>query len=358
MPFFLAVLVEASAAYLGNGLADVQRHALSAVRCVSPLRMDAGLNDYEFELAFATRVCREAGQILVDPTAPELAISDTLQMLDFELSHEPAVSLGAKWVSHVDEHIVAVALVHASEGPLIGAVSRPFTNEVLAAAVNGGAFMQVGDGPPTRVPDCGFASTRCNVIHVPHAKCPELEMALENLHEKMPVDVTRVHKCCCCEGLFELVAGRADVHVTPPEDCYRGQTMTPVPVLCAFEVLLHESGGYMSDILGNDIDFAEATASGAHKGGVLAAEAASHAYMLNAVRPPFKAEKLVLPRLAERLQSSAPAFTVEYVDDEEDSSESIVMGDPSRHLGPTFLHISDLENWPVAPPDDCPEEER
>ena len=38
---------------------------------------------------------------------------------------------------------------------------------------------------------CGFASTSANVVHVPHAKCPEVELAIEALEEKMPIDVVR-----------------------------------------------------------------------------------------------------------------------------------------------------------------------
>ena len=87
---------------------------------------------------------------------------------------------------------------------MLGAVCRPWTNELLCAATDSGTFLQHGDGPQARPPDCGAASSSSSVFHVPHARCPELEAALERLGERMPVDTTRVPCCCCCEGLFEL----------------------------------------------------------------------------------------------------------------------------------------------------------
>lgn len=286
--------------------------------------MDAGEADYEFELAFASRIAREAGQMLVDPTTPDVASADALQHLNFELSHEPAVSLGSQWISHVDEHIVSIALVDAVHGPVVGVVCRPLTNELIFAAANSGTFVQDGDGPPTPAPHCGMASTFANIVHVPHDRCPQVDLAIEALSEKMPLDVTRVSCCCCCEGLFEVVSGRADAHLSPPDFCYLGQQRTPVSVLCAFEVLLEESGGMMSDVKGNDIDLlASITRGEGHRGGVLASEKASHNYFLNAIRPPFEAERLMLPRLgglADKLASGAISFRIEHAGD----SESIV----------------------------------
>ena len=129
--------------------------------------------------------------------------------------------------------------------------------------------------------------------------------------------------CCCCEGLFEVVSGRADVHLSPPEHCYLGQQTTPVAVLCAFDVLLRESGGYMSDVFGNEIDLAASIRTGEHTAGVLASDAASHPFMLNAIRTPFTADRLLLPRLAEKLRSDASGFSVVYEND--NGGESIVL---------------------------------
>ena len=268
--------------------------------------------DYELELAFASRVVLEAGDFLMERTSSEQhgvsseqAIVDTQQILDFELSHEPSVSIGGAWVSHVDEHIVSVALVHRELGPVVGAVTRPATRETIGGAINTGAFRTVGEDQPVPLSNLGMASSTANVIHVPHGKCPEIELALDALCEKMPVDVRRVPCCCCCEGLFELAMGRADVHVSPPEHCFLGKQRTPVPVLCAFEVLLSESGGRMSDVLGNELDWSECLRSGEHRGGILASEESSHNFMLRAVRQPFKAAQLTLPRLSTAMRSFA-----------------------------------------------------
>lgn len=276
--------------------------------------MDASTYDYEFQMAFAARVAREAGHLLESPSDPESCSADALQHITFELQHEPAMSVNAKWVRHVDQHIVSIALVDAVHGPVVGAVCRPETDEVICAALDGGAFIQHGDGPPTPAPPCGMASRYAHVIHVPHDWCPELDMALESLSEKMPVNVTRVPCCCCCEGLFEVVSGRADAHLSPPERYYLGQQHTPVPVLCAFQVLLGEVAGQLSDVLGNEIDLIAAIATGDdHLGGVLASDDCTHNYLLNAIRLPFTKERLLLPRLADKLHSDALNFKVEYV---------------------------------------------
>lgn len=257
-------------------------------------------------MAFAARVVREAGHLLVDPTAPELAVKDTLQHLKFELTHEPAVSLSAKWHWHVDEHIISLVLMDKEEGPVVSAVCRPWTNELLCGSLDGGAYRQVGDGAMQPVPHCGMAGKSANIIHVPHSKCPEVDMALESLGERMPVDVTRVPCCCCCEGLFEVVSGRADVHLSPPEHLSLGQQRTPVPVLGAFEVLLRESGGHMSDIHGDEIDTLSAISSGGdHMEGIVASADATHNYVMHAIKQPFHADRLLLPRLADRLRPGA-----------------------------------------------------
>lgn len=295
-------IIVAAATVLSHAVAP---HAATAMQIRAFPRMSADAPDYEFQHAFAARVAREAGTLLADPTTPESAMADALQHLDFELSHEPAVSLRqARWVSHVDEHIVSIALVDREHGPVVGAVCRPWTNELITAQLDAGAYYQHGEGPATPTPQCGMASMYANIIHVPHDKCPELEVALDNLGEKMPLDVSRVPCCCCCEGLFELVCGRADVHLSPPDHFYLGQQRTPAPVLCAFEVLLLEAGGHMSDMSGDEIDLVKALSDG-HTGGVLASASATHNYVLHATRKSFEAPQLSLPRLAETQRSDA-----------------------------------------------------
>ena len=283
-----------------------------------------GEMDYEFQMEWAARCVREAGEILADGSSTiSLAVEDALAQLKFELSHEPAISIGASWVVHVDEHIASLALVHATRGPVVGAVCRhdKVEVEVVSAAEGVGAYLQRGEAYPEPLDMCGRASMYANVVHVPHAKCPELEMAIDVLHGRMPINVTRSPSCCCCEGLFELVSGRADVHVSPPERCHVRQ-LTPVPVLCAFEVLLCEVGGHMSDILGNELDLGGLSkAAVTHRGGLLATNSQMHNYFLRQVTGPFTAKQLVLPRLAESLGSDGDAegFTVEVLAGEKSS---------------------------------------
>jgi len=255
------------------------------------------------------------------------------------MSQEPVISVGAKWLTHVDEQIVCIALVDAVEGPVVGVVCRPSTNEMLSASMDGGAFGQLGEQPRT-AQTCGFASTSANVIHVPHAKCPELELAIENLEEKMPLEITREPSCCCCEGLFELVSGRADIHISPPRRCLVAQT-TPVPVLCAFEVLLMESGGYMSDVNGEALDFDRLVRTGEHSCGVVATEDVCHNYVMSAVKKPFLAQRLVLPRLRDSLGSLASSFKIEFAGDEQNA---ILKGIPGALAQPS-LDQWDWSKW-------------
>ena len=328
------------------------------------IRMDTGLPEdynYEYVLAFATRVAQEAGQQIIDSPSPELGLSDALQHLDFELAHEPAVSISAKWVSHVDEQIVSVALVDATHGPVLGAVSRPGTNETLCAALNSGAFVQHADGSLTPCPPCGCAAVHANIVHVPHERCPELDRAIDSLMEMMPTEVTRVPCCCCCEGLFEVVSGRADAHLSPPESHGSpGQQRTPVPVLCAFAVLLEESGGMMTDVYGDEIDLCASLAAGAeHRGGLLAAATATHNYLLHRTTWPFELERLVLPRLATQLSSSAPSFQVEYVGGEErivqDVADAWTFDAAFDAAGGEFELIEGLDDDWTLPPDFPPD---
>ena len=91
-----------------------------------------------------------------------------------------------------------------------------------------------------------------------------------------------------------------------------------VPVLCAFEVLLDEVGGQMSDILGNEIDLGALSRAGStHVGGLLATHSDMHNYVLRQVKGHFTATQLVLPRLVESLSSDAESgFTVEFLADD------------------------------------------
>jgi fructose-1,6-bisphosphatase/inositol monophosphatase family enzyme len=148
--------------------------------------------------------------------------------------------------------------------------------------------------------EVGFASQRGTVLHTPYAKLPALEIAIESLEEKMNFEVTRKPCSCCCEGLFEVVAGRADVHLSPPQEFSLGLKSTPVPVLCAFEVLLRETGGYMTACNGDEVDYASLGSSGEHRGGILASNFWTHNWLLHGINEAFDKKPLVLPRLSEK----------------------------------------------------------
>jgi fructose-1,6-bisphosphatase/inositol monophosphatase family enzyme len=221
-------------------------------------------------------------------------------MLDFELSHEPVMSFDGTWAFHVDDEIVSISLVDAEHVPVVGVVCRPWTNELLYASSGGGAFHQIGENPSVPMEEVGFASNTGTVLHTPYTKIPALEMAIESLEERMNFEVTRKPCCCCCEGLFEVVCGRADVHLSPPQQCSLGHKSTPVPVLCAFEVLLQETGGYMTVCDGEEIDYASLVPDGEHRGGILASNYWTHNFLLFASREAFDKKQLVLPRLSEK----------------------------------------------------------
>ena len=183
-------------------------------------------HDYEYELEFAARVTREAGE-LVQQASEGGGIVAARNYLSFELSHEPAISLGAAhWLAHVDDHVVSVALVSVEHGPVVGVCCRHRSDEMLCAATDAGTWYSTGDEAPTAAPDCGMASKYASVVHVPFAKSPEVELAVEALAARMPVDVHKApaeHCNCCCEGLFELVSGcetlprhLRDTSETPP----------------------------------------------------------------------------------------------------------------------------------------------
>lgn len=128
--------------------------------------------------------------------------------------------------------------------------------------------------------------------------------------------------------------GRADAHLSPPEECFLGQQRTPVPVLCAFAVLLEETGGTMSDVLGNEIALLAGLVAGTeHCGGVLASEAASHNWFLHAIRSPFESERLLLPRLADAMRGGDTAFVVEHAAGDEALLRDAVDFDDLPNMG-------------------------
>lgn len=56
------------------------------------------------------------------------------------------------------------------------------------------------------------------------------------------------------EGLLAVVLGTVDVHISPPSRFLAQEASPPPEVLCAFELLLREAGGVLSDACGEPID--------------------------------------------------------------------------------------------------------
>ena len=64
---------------------------------------------------------------------------------------------------------------------------------------------------------------------------------------------------------------------------------------------------------------------------------AGHNYLLHAIRSPFEAERLLLPRLADALGSDASGFHVEFVD----GAERITQGSSAGWPGWTFGQLGE-----------------
>ena len=69
----------------------------------------------------------------------------------------------------------------------------------------------------------------------------------------MPLEVVR-GRGGVGEGLLAVLLGTADVHISPPSRFLAQEASPPPEVLCAFELLLREAGGVLSDACGEPID--------------------------------------------------------------------------------------------------------
>ena len=69
----------------------------------------------------------------------------------------------------------------------------------------------------------------------------------------MPLEVVR-GRGGVGEGLVAVLLGTADVHIAPPSRFLAQEASPPPEVLCAFELLLREAGGVLSDACGEPID--------------------------------------------------------------------------------------------------------
>ena len=255
-------------------------------------------DSFASELAAAQHASREIRELLEDvphPEEVELLVDRARKIAEFELNNEGANYRGGTWFTHLDEHVLSIALVDREHGPVVGVVHRRSTDETISASLDGGAWLESSSrlhgehdsewgecvqearaGNANRTRRRCTPSGSCHALDVAptrsnsrcRARCSALRPApIRATHPPplaLPSQVQRVPGCCCCEGLFELVAGRADVHVTPPAALQGNmqQPPTPLPLLCAFSVLLDEAA--VTDAYGQEIDFSptgDATAS-------------------------------------------------------------------------------------------------
>lgn len=275
----------------------------AASRVASPA-LSLAADCFASELAAARQASREIRELLADASHPEevqLLIAQAQQVAEVELTNEGANYRGGTWVTHLDEHVFSIALVDREHGPVVGVVHRRATDETISASKNDGAWLASGDDDADGLSQearAGNASPHAQVLHVPSGSCHALDVALDSIGLAMPVTVQRVPGCCCCEGLFELVAGRADVHVTPPAELAGNLQAPPTPraLLCAFAVLLDEAGGALSDAYGQELDFSldvsgensAAFAAPRHDRGLLATEGESINFFKRFTRSAFE----------------------------------------------------------------------
>ena len=135
-----------------------------------------------------------------------------------------------------------------------------------------------------------------------------------------------------CDGLLDVILGRADMFVAPPIHLMPHVAMPTSVVLCASELLLGESGGYLSHLDGGSIDLTELLAlvapvknvarsdtdrrSKAEQRGVFACEDLMSNYLIRATRASFpskdRAMFIDISGLASKIEGS-PA--VRFADD-------------------------------------------
>lgn len=226
--------------------------------------------------------------------------------------------------------------------------------ELISATRGGGAFSVPSldeDGHEAPKPlHAGGASSRHQVLHIPAASAWAYEETgsalVETFELKMPLQVIRPRgddeektadegdddDVWWWDGLLDVALGRVDVAIIPPRRLLSSTTTSlgspepPAAVLLALDLTLWESGGVLSDVLGNELDLhslegtlgSEAVDTAA-KRGLLACEAASHNFVLANIRFCFDQHDdggmlISLGGLREKLKGfgDGGGFSVEY----------------------------------------------
>ena len=274
-------------------------------------------------LAHAHAAVTKAAQHLTEDGSSAIRAREVLEA-SLEDAPEPSSTGGVtRWVTYADPGVVSAALLSTTEDlrgmglehegeldshhpAVVSFICSPADGVCAYAALDGGAFMRRGDetscwqsGEP--------ASAKANVLHLPKRWCTELDAMVTHLSEMglgMPVDVVRKRGAGRCEGLLEVLLARADVHVAPPSHILPAQDYPPPQVLCAFDLLLREGGGRLSDVYGEPIELlaemgaplysssgAGAVQSAVPLRGLMATEDAMAPYFARASRAAFPAAK-------------------------------------------------------------------
>ena len=130
--------------------------------------------------AAARQASREIRELLADASHPEeveLLIAQAQQVAEVELTNEGANYRGGTWVTHLDEHVLSIALVDREHGPVVGVVHRRSTDETISASLDGGAWLESSSrlhgehdsewGECVQEARAGNASPHAQVLHVP-----------------------------------------------------------------------------------------------------------------------------------------------------------------------------------------------
>mmetsp|Transcript_45156 Transcript_45156/g.101972 ORF Transcript_45156/g.101972 Transcript_45156/m.101972 type:complete len:341 (-) Transcript_45156:221-1243(-) len=189
----------------------------------------------------------------------------TLDALNLALDAELAGSTQPeqRWVWHIDDHSIVIALLSADtatgvEEAVLSLAHRPAGRETAYATLGGGAYIQLDDADAVEA-TAGDASACANVLTLPSGWCSQLDRFVEHLETTgtgMPLELVRKPAASlqsACDGLLDVVLGRADVHLAPPARYLLPQLTPPPQVLCAFELLLEECGGCLSDVYGDSL---------------------------------------------------------------------------------------------------------
>ena len=300
---------------------------------------DETMDTLESELGRACAAALAAGAVLVRSANTDDSLAKAHSAL---ISSLPADA----WRWHVDAAsggVVAVVLSDAvddgSPPARVGVLWR--AGELMYATRGGGAFHrplpEVGDPPENVRPiRAGGASSRHQVLHLPpkgvisEASAASLSAAFES---KMPVRVVRSTAAGASgeageagrtswHGLLDVALGRADVAIVPPRNGMppspqrtgRPSSMPSPPepepepdlppeVLLSLDLLLAESGGVLSGVRNEELDWAAAAAAAddgddgdamsavadaAVTHGLVACEFDSHNFVLALIRPCFR----------------------------------------------------------------------